>query len=167
MDVDVNTYLPGDLLAKVDISTMANSLEARSPFLDHHLMEWAAGLPTQLKLRSMTTKYLLKRAMAPWLPAEVIDRPKMGFAVPLAAWLRGELRDLAWDVLTDGTARGRGFFRPEAVTTLLTRHANGWNESARLWALIQFELWHRRFLDAPPAGGPVTAAGGGLLSGRS
>lgn len=147
MDADVNTYLPNDLLVKVDITTMANSLEARSPFLDHHLMEWAAGIPTCLKVRSGTTKYLLKKAVAEWLPAELIKRPKMGFGVPLAAWLRTELRELSWDVLTDQTARSRGFFRTEAVTELLRRHDGGHDCSPRIWALLQFELWHRIFID--------------------
>jgi len=154
IDVDVNTYLPGDLLVKVDITTMANSLEARSPFLDHQLMEWAAGLPTDLKLRSGTTKYLLKKAVAEWLPPELIDRPKMGFGVPLAAWLRTELRELSWDVLTDWTARSRGFFRPEEIVRLLREHAGGHDHSSRIWALIQFELWHRRFVDDTLPGGP-------------
>ncbi len=159
IDTDIATYLPGDLLAKVDITTMANSLEARSPFLDHHLMAWAARLPPALKVRGTTTKYLLKEAVRPWLPASVIDRPKMGFGVPLAGWLRGELRDLAWSVLTDDTARGRGLFRPETVTAMLRRHEAGVDESHRLWALIQFELWHRRFLDPPlPDVPPVSAA---------
>ncbi len=147
MDVDVNTYLPGDLLVKSDITTMANSIEARSPFLDHHLMEWAAGLPSHLKVRAGTTKYLLKKAVAPWLPPDLVHRPKMGFGVPLAAWLRTELRDLSWDLLTDRTARSRGYFRPEAVTELLRGHDAGSDHSARIWALIQFELWHRIFLD--------------------
>jgi asparagine synthase (glutamine-hydrolysing) len=148
MDVDVQTYLPGDLLPKVDITTMSCSLEARSPFLDHHLMEWAAGLPGPLKVRSRTTKYLLKHAMMPWLPNELITRKKQGFGVPLASWLRNELRDLSWDVLTDSTARSRGLFRPEAVASLLSEHGQGINHSTRIWALIQFELWHRNFVDA-------------------
>jgi asparagine synthase (glutamine-hydrolysing) len=149
MDVDVNTYLPGDLLVKTDIATMANSLEARSPFLDHHLMEWAAGLPSRLKVRSGTTKYLLKKAVADWLPPELVTRPKMGFAVPLATWLRTDLSDLSWDVLTDHTASSRGLFRPEAVTELLCEHRDGRDHSDRIWALVQFELWHRAFVDAP------------------
>ncbi|WP_176308551.1 asparagine synthase (glutamine-hydrolyzing) [Micromonospora sp. NBS 11-29] len=161
IDADVNTYLPGDLLPKVDISTMANSLEARSPFLDHHLMEWAAHLPTRLKVRRGTTKYLLKRAVEPWLPAEIIHRPKMGFAVPMDRWLRGELRDMAWSLLTDATARSRGLFRPEAVTALLRRHEQGQNEGSRIWALLQFELWHRRWLDES-AGGPAAEATPGI-----
>jgi asparagine synthase (glutamine-hydrolysing) len=147
MDVDVNTYLPGDLLVKVDITTMANSLEARSPFLDHHLMEWAAGLPANLKVRSGTTKYLLKKAMAEWLPTELIRRRKMGFGVPLATWLRTDLRELSWDLLTDRTARSRGFFRPDAVDRLLRLHDAGHDHSIRIWALMQFELWHRTFVD--------------------
>lgn len=155
LDVDLMSYLPGDLLVKVDISTMANSLEARSPFLDHHLLEWAAALPTRLHVRGSRTKVLLKRAVAPWLPPELLRLPKQGFGVPLAAWLRHELRDLAHDALTDDTARGRGLFRPEAVQELLRQHANGADHSARLWTLLQFELWHRAHAEP---GGRVTAA---------
>ncbi|MEU4834256.1 asparagine synthase (glutamine-hydrolyzing) [Streptosporangium sp. NPDC023615] len=142
-DVDVAGYLPYDLLVKVDITTMANSMEARSPFLDHHLMEWAAGLPDPLKVRDRRTKLLLRRAVAPWLPGRLHNRPKRGFGVPLAAWLRGELRELAHDTLTDDTARGRGLFRPEVVAGLLRRHDEGADHGDRLWALLQFELWHR------------------------
>jgi asparagine synthase (glutamine-hydrolysing) len=148
MDVDVNTYLPGDLLAKVDITTMACSIEARSPFLDHHLMEWAAGLPDNYKVRASTTKFLLKHAMRPWLPAELLTRRKQGFGVPLAVWLRTDLRELSRDVLTDSTARSRGFFRPEEVARLLSEHEQGRDNSRRIWALIQFELWHRTYIDA-------------------
>lgn len=182
IDVGVNTYLPGDLLVKVDITTMANSLEARSPFLDHHLMEWAAGLPTRLKVRAGTTKYLLKKAVAPWLPAELVGRPKMGFGVPLAAWLRTEPRELAWDVLTDRTARSRGFFRPEEVSRLLVEHQDGRDHGSRIWALVQFELWHRMFLSSrtvrtaiqrwaapcprvPPPDGTVTGGHAGVPPG--
>ena len=149
IDTDIHTYLPGDLLAKMDIATMANSLEARSPFLDHELMEWAARLPTGLKVNRGTTKYLLKRAVSPWLPPEVIDRPKMGFGIPLATWLRTDLRDLLWSVLTDTTAKQRGLFRPDAVLAMLHRHEQGRDESRRLWALVQAELWFRVFLDPP------------------
>jgi asparagine synthase (glutamine-hydrolysing) len=148
----VQTYLPGDLLAKVDITTMACSLEARSPFLDHHLMEWAAGLPAQLKVHWLTTKVLLKQAMLPWLPDDLVTRRKQGFGVPIASWLRTELRDMSWDVLTDSTARSRGLFRPEAVSGLLSEHEQGIDHSRRIWALIQFELWHRNFIDNQPTG---------------
>ncbi|GHE27488.1 asparagine synthetase B [Streptosporangium violaceochromogenes] len=151
MDVDVNTYLPGDLLVKSDISTMACSLEARSPFLDHVLMEWAAGLPAELKIRGRTTKYLLKRALEGWLPPHLLERPKMGFGVPLASWLRNGLRPVAHDLLTDATARDRGIFDPRTVTRLLAEHAAGRDHSNRIWALMQFELWHRTHLPARPA----------------
>ncbi|WP_432837671.1 asparagine synthase (glutamine-hydrolyzing) [Dactylosporangium sp. CA-092794] len=164
IDADINTYLPGDLLAKVDVTTMANSVEARSPLLDQHLLAWAAGLPTRLKVRGGTTKYLFKRAMAGWLPAEVIDRPKMGFGVPLAQWLRGDLSELTWSLLTDDTARGRGLFRQEHVRAMLRRHADGVDESRRLWSLLQFELWHRRFLDRPAAQPAAAADGAGPIA---
>jgi asparagine synthase (glutamine-hydrolysing) len=149
MDVDIHTYLPGDILVKLDIATMACSLEARCPFLDHHLMEWSAGLPARLKVRRGTTKFLLKKAMEPWLPHEVLHRSKQGFGVPMATWLRTSFRDLARDVLTDGTARSRGLFRPEAIANMLAEHDQGHDHARLLWALIQFELWHRTYADAP------------------
>ncbi|MEV4181791.1 asparagine synthase (glutamine-hydrolyzing) [Streptosporangium canum] len=157
LDVDTLTYLPGDLLVKVDTTTMANSLEARSPFLDHHLMEWAAGLPGGLNIRGNQTKLLLKRAVAPWLPEALLRYRKQGFGVPLASWLRGELRDLAFDVLTDDTARGRGLFRPPAIRSLLQRHMDGTDHGGQIWALLQFELWHRA--RASGSGAVVTEAG--------
>lgn len=141
--IDTHTYLPGDLLAKVDITTMAVSLEARSPLLDHTLMEWAAQLPGDLKVRGGTTKYLMKRALEPWLPADLIHRRKMGFGVPLAAWLRGPLRDLVHDLLTDRTAHDRGWFRPEAVNELLSEHMAGQDRSPHLYALLMLEMWQR------------------------
>jgi asparagine synthase (glutamine-hydrolysing) len=149
IDVDIHTYLPGDILVKLDIATMACSLEARCPFLDHHLMEWSAQLPAQLKVRRGTTKFLLKKAMEPWLPPEVVNRSKRGFSVPMATWLRTSFHDLARDVLTDGTARSRGLFRPEAITNMLAEHDRGHDHARLLWALIQFELWHRTYVDAP------------------
>jgi asparagine synthase (glutamine-hydrolysing) len=142
LDVDINSYLPGDLLVKVDTTTMAHSLEARSPLLDHQLVEWAAGLPVHLKVRRGRTKYLLKRAVRPWLPAAVVNRPKMGFGVPLAGWLRGELREFAWDTL----AGHEGFFRPAAIEALLRQHDAGTDHSKRIWALLQFELWRQAHL---------------------
>jgi asparagine synthase (glutamine-hydrolysing) len=145
MEADINLYLPGDLLFKIDIATMANSLEARSPFLDHQMVEWAASLPTRLKVGPLRTKHVLKRAVADWLPAQVLNRPKRGFGVPLDSWLRGELRDLAHDLLTDQTARARGLFRPETVLRLLQEHDMGIDHGERLWALIQLENWHRTF----------------------
>ena len=125
LHVDVTTYLPGDLLVKMDRATMANSLEARSPFLDHELMEFAARLPVSLKIAHGTGKYLLKAVGRGWLPDEILDRRKMGFGVPLASWLRNELRSLVHDTLTDQTFRDRGLFDPDAVAQLLVEHDGG------------------------------------------
>lgn len=147
LDVDVNTYLPGDLLAKMDIATMANSLEARSPLLDHKVMEFAAALPSHMKIRGRSGKYILKKAARDWLPKEILTRRKMGFGVPLATWLRGDLRDLTHDSLTDSTARSRGYFEPSAVNKLLAQHEGGIDHSPRIWALLWLELWHRTFID--------------------
>jgi asparagine synthase (glutamine-hydrolysing) len=153
-DVDIHTYLPGDILMKLDIATMACSLEARCPFLDHHQMEWSAGLPTQLKVRKGITKFLLKKAMEPWLLRELLNRSKQGFGMPMAAWLRTGFHELARDVLTDATAHSRGLFRPEAVAT---EQDQGHDHALPLWVVIQFELWHRAYEDTPtvhPAASP-------------
>lgn len=148
LDVDVHSYLPDDLLVKVDIATMAHGLEARSPFLDHELMQFAATLPVDLKLRGRTQKYLLRRLAKTLLPASIVDRPKKGFGVPIDAWFRRELRDLAHDVLLGPTSRQRGYFCHRTVERLLREHVSGaraWH--AQLWTLLMFELWHRTFVD--------------------
>lgn len=147
--VDSYTYLPGDLLPKVDITTMAVSLEARSPLLDHTLLEWTSQLSGTMKVRGMTTKYLLKKALDPWLPAELIHRKKMGFGVPLGSWLRGPLKGVVYDLLTDGTARGRGWFEPVTVDRLISEHMAGQDRSPHLYALLMLEMWHREVLDVP------------------
>jgi asparagine synthase (glutamine-hydrolysing) len=161
---DVETYLPDDLLVKVDIATMAHGLEGRSPFLDHEVMAYCASLPSDLKLRGRTTKYLLRRAVRGLLPAEVVDRPKQGFAVPIDRWFRRELRALVHDVLLDARTLQRGYFREAVVRRMLDEHrrgARGWH--AELWSLLVLELWHRMFVDRRPAAGspvgPVAAYG--------
>lgn len=153
LDADVQTYLPSDLLVKVDIATMAHSLEARSPLLDHKFMELVAGLPAAQKLRGRTTKVALKNALRAWVPGHILDRPKMGFSIPLAEWLRGRLRELPGDVLLDERSLGRGLFREEALRSLIDRHIDGSAENSRtLWALLQLELWFRTYIDsAAPA----------------
>jgi asparagine synthase (glutamine-hydrolysing) len=147
LSVDVSSYLPYDLLVKMDIATMANSLEARSPFLDHKVMEFAARLPCRYKVCGTTLKYLPKKLAARLLPAETFKRRKMGFGVPVGAWMRNELRPLLEDVLLSPRALGRGYFRPEAVRRLARAHLDGVQDySFQLWALLWLELWHREFL---------------------
>ena len=149
LDVDINTYLPGDLLVKMDIASMAHSLEVRSPLLDHEFMELCAGFPGAWKLQRGTTKKLFKDALRPWLPDSLLDRPKQGFGVPIDSWLRGPLRDLPADVLLDPVAVGRGMFRPEYVRGMIDDHLSGARNNAyRIWALMQLELWQRTFVDS-------------------
>ena len=148
LDVDIQTYLPGDLLVKMDIATMASSLEVRSPLLDQVLMERAAALPSNLKIRGRVSKAVLKHAVGPWLPAAVIDRPKMGFGVPIASWFRNRLAHVPDQLLLDPVATERGIFRPDGVRKLIDDHRSGRADNAsRLWALLQLELWFRTYID--------------------
>lgn len=145
---DIMTYLPNDLLVKVDIATMAVSLEARSPFLDHHVIEFAASLPEKFKLRGLTTKYLLKRVMKKLLPAENLDRRKMGFGVPIGRWFRGKLQPFLRETLLSERALNRGLFKPEAVKQLVELHTRCEKDySHQLWTLLMLELWFERFID--------------------
>jgi asparagine synthase (glutamine-hydrolysing) len=148
LGVDTALYLPDDLLVKVDIASMAHSLEARSPFLDHEFMEFAATIPSDLKVRGRTKKYILKRALADLLPEAILHRPKMGFGVPIDHWLRHELKDLAYDTLLGPRCLGRGYFQAETVRRLLDEHTQGragWHYL--LWNLLILELWHRTYID--------------------
>jgi len=148
MAVDVQSYLPFDLLVKVDITSMANSLEARSPFLDHEVMEFAARLPVSLKLRGREAKYLLKHAFADLLPPQNVHRRKMGFGVPVGEWFRGPLRALLEDALLSQGALGRGYFQPATLRRLVAEHLGRQaDHSFSLWNLLMLELWHREFID--------------------
>jgi asparagine synthase (glutamine-hydrolysing) len=151
LETDVNTYLPDDLLVKMDIASMAHSLEARSPFLDHELMEFAAGLPGRMKLRGGERKVLLRHALRGWLPDQVLDGPKRGFGLPMIGdWLRGGLRDMLVELLTDSRAASRDYFRQPVVRGLLDEHLSGRAYHAeKLWTLMMFEVWHREFVDSP------------------
>ena len=147
-DVDVNMYLPDDLLVKVDIASMAYGLEARSPFLDHQVMEFCATLPSSMKLRRQNKKFILKQAMKTLLPNEILNRPKMGFGVPLDKWFRHDLREMAYDLLLSTRALHRGYFHKSVVETLLNEHVAGVkNWHYRLWNLLMLELWHRTYID--------------------
>ncbi|MBK9154768.1 MAG: asparagine synthase (glutamine-hydrolyzing) [Chloracidobacterium sp.] len=148
MLADQMSYLPNDLLVKVDIATMANSLEARSPFLDHKLIEFAASLPSSLKVRRFQTKTLLKKVAARLVPPEVIYRRKMGFGVPVGHWFRGEMSDFLKGTLLSERALGRGIIRPERIRGYVEEHVEGrYDHSFRLWTLLMLELWFQRFID--------------------
>jgi asparagine synthase (glutamine-hydrolysing) len=152
--VDLATYLPCDLMTKVDIASMAHGLETRPPFLDHRVVELAARMPLRHKFRHGQGKRILHEAFADLLPPEVRQRPKMGFGVPLDHWFRGPLAGFAREVLLDPQTLARGLFRPEAVRALVDAHLSGqFDHSYRLWALLILELWQRRWLDRrAPAG---------------
>ncbi|MCW5970255.1 MAG: asparagine synthase (glutamine-hydrolyzing) [Blastocatellales bacterium] len=148
MAVDVETYLPYDLLVKVDITSMANSLEARSPFLDHEVMELAARLPVGMKLRGRESKYILKRAFGDLLPRENVERRKMGFGAPVSEWFRGEMKDLLRDALLSEQSRRRGYFDERAVRRRFGDHVERRADHGfALWNLLMLELWHREFID--------------------
>ena len=146
---DLKNYLPLDILTKVDRMSMAHSIEARVPLLDHKLVEFAATIPAEMRLRNGTTKYILKRAMRGILPDAIIDRPKRGFAIPLGRWFRGSLAGFAGDLLLSSESRRRGILNQGYVKKLLGRHSQGRDLDMHLWTLISFELWCRRFLDSP------------------
>lgn len=145
--IDTGFYLPTDLLPKVDITSMAHSLEVRSPLLDRDLAEFAASLPSSLKLHRLTTKYLLKKVASGLVPATNLRRPKRGFAVPIAQWLRQDLRDFVYDHLRPSRLASTGILRQPAIDALLEAHLSGAKDYAHhLWVLLMLELWHRTFL---------------------
>jgi len=151
LDMDVNHYLPDCLLVKVDIASMAHGLEARSPMLDHVFMEFAASLPSHMKIRGRVTKYILKRAAEPFLPHDNIYRAKRGFSIPLAPWFQREFGVYASDILLDGRLARRGYFRMDVIARLLDEHRRGVNMwQKELWNLLILEWWHRMFIDDRP-----------------
>jgi asparagine synthase (glutamine-hydrolysing) len=144
---DLKTYLPGDILVKVDRVSMANSLEVRAPILDHRVVEFATGIPPELKYNRGDKKHILKHSLRNILPHEVMYRKKMGFSVPLADWMRGELRDMAWRMLFDQKAGIWNFFRIDPLIEIWNLHQSGKRNFANiLWSLLMFELWYRKFM---------------------
>src|SRR3989441_10743332 len=160
--LDLKTYLPLDILTKVDRMSMAHSIETRVPLLDHKLVEFAATIPPELKLRNGTTKYILKRALRDILPDAVIDRAKQGFAIPLGRWFRGQLREYVRELLLSETSRSRRIFRPGYIEELARRPEKGRETDLdlELWTLISFELWCRTFLDGSQTPRPVVRTEG-------
>jgi asparagine synthase (glutamine-hydrolysing) len=148
MYVDVKTYLVDDILMKVDKMSMAVSLEARVPLLDHKLLEFAARVPSSLKLRRGVSKYLLRQALYRHVPQTIVDGPKHGFTAPIAEWLRGPLEPLAEGLLLDGRLEDRGLFRTATVRRLWQEHQQGRRDHChRIWSLVMLELWFRQFAD--------------------
>ena len=146
-DVDVGIYLPDDLLVKTDRTSMAHSLEARVPFLDREVYELASALPLGLRIRAGAKKRLLRKAIEPLVPRSIVHGPKRGFSIPAAAWLRGELRPMAEDLLAPDVIRRQGIFAPAAVTDVLERHTSGREDLSRqLWGLLTFAVWHETHL---------------------
>ena len=145
--LDQMSYLPDDILVKVDRASMAVGLETRAPLLDYRLAEFMSTVPGNLRYRNGIKKYLLKQAVRPKLPAEIIDRPKMGFAVPLKYWFHGQAADLVRDILLSKSARERGIFRPQELKRLVDGHHGGRDLSSQLWAAVFFESWCQKWLD--------------------
>jgi asparagine synthase (glutamine-hydrolysing) len=149
--IDGKTYLPGDILTKVDRMSMATSLEVRVPLLDHKLIEFVAKVPASLKLAGTDTKQLLKRVAKDLIPAEILDRPKQGFGIPLEEWINRQLRDQIRDTLREPRTRQRGYVNSNYVDLILDEHHKGRRDhSFPLWALLILELWHRRYIDHSP-----------------
>jgi asparagine synthase (glutamine-hydrolysing) len=156
--IDLSVYLPDDLLVKADRMSMAASLEVRVPFVDHRIVEFAASLPPGLKVRRLTTKYILKRAMAGAVPARILSGKKRGFNVPIAAWLVRELREMVHDVLSETRVRRAGFFDPAAVSALIRAHeARQADYSRNIYALLMFSLWCDEYLRHPVDDQPTEA----------
>ncbi|HLL74946.1 MAG TPA: asparagine synthase (glutamine-hydrolyzing) [Pyrinomonadaceae bacterium] len=159
--LDSKTYLPGDILTKVDRMSMAVSLEARAPLLDHKLIEFVARIPASLKLKGTETKHIMKRAVEEFVPAEILRRPKMGFGMPLDRWINEQLRGRIRETLTEARARQRGHTNDAYVRRLLDEHERGRRDhSTQLWALFMLELWQRTFIDEDPARRPLPDAEG-------
>ena len=144
---DLTSYLPGDLLVKVDMATMANSLELRSPMLDVNVVEWGLSLPQRYKIKGFETKHILKDVARSLVPAELIDRPKMGFGIPRAEWLRTGMKEIVIDTLTDATTTNRGWFNNTEVEKAIHSHMTGDAKDNLIWPMLMLELWARTWLD--------------------
>jgi len=146
--LDLKLYLQDDLLVKMDRMSMANSLEIRVPFLDHEVVEFAHQIPSSLKLKGLTTKYILKKAMEPYLPHEILSRRKIGFDIPLGVWIKNELKDFVQEILSPEALQKHGFFNQKFIAQILNEHFEGkHNHRQLLWPLIIFQFWYNFYLD--------------------
>jgi asparagine synthase (glutamine-hydrolysing) len=154
--IDSKTYLPGDILTKVDRTSMAVSLEARAPLLDHRLIDFVTRVPASMKMVGLETKHLFKQAVNGLVPEEILNRPKQGFGVPIQQWINQQLRERIRDTLMDQRTRQRGYVEPGYIDILLEEHERGRRDhSVGLWALLMLELWHRQFFDGSGTAAPV------------
>jgi asparagine synthase (glutamine-hydrolysing) len=159
MGVDIAVFMVDDMLVKTDRASMAHSLEARVPILDPVVAELALSLPSRLKVRGLAKKRLLRRAVAPLLPREILEGKKRGFSAPIAAWLRADLQQLTRDVLSPANLERQGFFQPDVVTRLVDDHASGAADNSRkIWALLTFSLWHDRYANGRSERSPTAAS---------
>jgi asparagine synthase (glutamine-hydrolysing) len=159
MKFDFETYLPEDVLTKVDRMSMAHSIESRVPLLDNDVIDFAATLPAALKIQGRRRKHVLKESVRDLLPQGILDRKKQGFWIPLGTWFRGGLTDVFSDVLASPRTRQRGYFQPSFIDRIVKEHLSGRRDhTLRLWQLLVFELWHRQYMDQPAAR-PRAAAG--------
>src|SRR5687767_8530620 len=159
MRLDFETYLPEDVLTKVDRMSMAHSIESRVPLLDNEVIDFAATLPAHLKIREGRRKHVMKEALKGLVPESILNRKKQGFGVPLGVWFRGGLTDVFADVLGSATTKQRGYFQPAFIERLVQEHLSGRRDhTLRLWQLLVFELWHRHYVDAPGTPSEVRAS---------
>jgi len=162
--IDSKTYLPGDILTKVDRMSMAVSLETRVPLLDHKLIEFVTRIPASLKMKGLETKHIFKQAVRGLVPDEILDRPKQGFGVPIQRWINNELRERIRGTLTESRTRQRGYVESRYVELMLDEHERSRRDhSAQLWSLFMLELWHRTFVDSPPMAGTRARTDAGLV----
>jgi asparagine synthase (glutamine-hydrolysing) len=144
---DLSNYLPGDLLVKMDMASMSNGLEVRSPFLDTSVIQLGLALPVKFKIRGSSGKYILRELLADSIPRPLFERPKQGFAIPRAEWLRGPLRDTTRDILLSNECKNRGWFNPSYVKKILELHDQGWDLDEIIWPLMMVELWAINWID--------------------
>jgi asparagine synthase (glutamine-hydrolysing) len=146
-EMDLKSYLPGDLMYKVDLASMANSLEVRSPFLDYRVVEFGLSLPAKYKVGRGESKHILREIARDFVPPKLIDRPKMGFGIPRAKWLREDLKDLVQEVLLDEISRSRGWYQINKVEKILKNHQKGLELDSLIWPMFMLELWAKTWID--------------------